>query len=67
MEFHRINFSQSFYESILNGMLDLVRVIDIDGNVIFCNTKMKEEFGDQTGKNATTFFVKIHVVKSVLQ
>lgn len=30
-----MEFSKNFYESILNGMLDLVRVIDIDGVVVF--------------------------------
>lgn len=58
MDFQKINFSQSFYESILNGMLDLVRVIDIYGTVIFCNSKMKEEFGDQTGKKCYDLFCK---------
>ncbi|WAM31559.1 SpoIIE family protein phosphatase [Caldicellulosiruptor naganoensis] len=58
MDFKRINFSQSFYESILNGMLDLVRVIDIEGNVIFCNTMMKDVFGDQTGKKCYDLFCK---------
>lgn len=53
-----MEFSKKFYESILNGMLDLVRVIDIDGVVVFCNTKMKEEFGDQTGKKCYELFCK---------
>ncbi|ADL43551.1 putative PAS/PAC sensor protein [Caldicellulosiruptor obsidiansis OB47] len=58
MENNKIEFTKSFYESILNGMLDLVRVIDIDGVVVFCNTKMKEEFGDQTGKKCYELFCK---------
>lgn len=58
MEEHKTIFTKGFYESILNGMLDLVRVIDTEGNVVFCNTKMKDEFGDQTGKKCYDLFSK---------
>ena len=36
-------------ESILNGISDLVRVISVDGEIVFCNERMKEEFGDIVG------------------
>lgn len=39
-------------------MFDFVRVIDIDGVVVFCNIKMKEEFGDQIGKKCYELFCK---------
>lgn len=66
MEKHQINFTKGFYESILNGMLDLVRVIDIEGNVAFCNTKMKDEFGDQTGKKCYELFCRDQVCEDCI-
>jgi sigma-B regulation protein RsbU (phosphoserine phosphatase) len=40
---------KKFTEDILAGMIDLVRVIDKDGRVIFINEPMKEFLGDITG------------------
>ncbi|WAM33851.1 PP2C family protein-serine/threonine phosphatase [Caldicellulosiruptor morganii] len=58
MEFEKMYFTKSFYESVLNGMLDLVRVIDKNGTVIFCNSMLKEVFGDQTGQKCYELFCK---------
>ncbi|MEZ0537093.1 SpoIIE family protein phosphatase [Caldicellulosiruptoraceae bacterium PP1] len=43
-------FPKEYFESVLDGMLDLVRVISLDGTIIFNNNRMKEEFGETVGK-----------------
>lgn len=41
---------RKFFENILSGMKDWVRVIDKDNKIIFLNEPMKQQLGDTTGQ-----------------
>ena len=41
---------QRFFEDILSGMDDWVRVIGLDNNIIFMNNPMKKKIGNNVGK-----------------
>ena len=48
--------SEHFIEEIVDGMLDWVRVIDLDNNIIYMNKAMSEGLSyPDLGKNATRF------------
>lgn len=42
--------------SIVDGMIDWVRVVDKDNNVLYANKKMKEELGDIEGRKCYEVF-----------
>jgi len=46
----------NFFYSILNGMVDMVRVVDADNNIVLMNKKMIEVMGDMTGQKCYSVF-----------
>ena len=42
--------NDSFYATILDAMMDLVRVVDREGNVVLANQSLKNSFGDCVGR-----------------
>lgn len=42
--------SYDFLANILSGMQDMVRVVDLDGEIVFINKVMEEKFGNSLGK-----------------
>jgi len=44
----------SYLVSVLDGMVDMVRVVDIHGTILLMNKKMKEAVGDMVGQKCYT-------------
>lgn len=59
MEQYKNNISSSQL-SIVDGMIDWVRVVDKNNVVLYANKKMQEDLGDEIiGKNVTTFYAEV--------
>ncbi len=53
---------------IINGMTDWVRVLDLEGNVMFMNNAMKQSAGAKyLGRKCYSIFAEPSLVKSVYQ
>lgn len=43
---------------VMENMTGMIRVVDIDNNILYMNKSMREEFGDSTGKKCHTMLCK---------